>query len=486
MQKEREYNLASTAVNGSPCQLSIRADRPLTSAPAPCVELNNNNNNNKDTSATSGDEEDSSCNSRRKMKTSEKGNATNKEPSSALKRPREESADPTELESLQDEGTGAAAVTSNRSERKRSREKRRRSELNTGLDSLATLLYTIEPKLKSPLSAGKGLHSDEAEGQTAISNRVELINFTVKVMTRLHEENEARKLVISDLTGGATGYPSHLPQLGPGHRDPRSGEDRRLHQGNNGSTRNRLLPPIPTSVLSSLINSSSDARHLPQEASARERALTQHQLVSMMEEEQMRLTTLHQQERRSAAVEQQQPNLQQSLQFLREQSLSSRSSGMGQGGFGAGLGFGGGGFGLGAGRPQETLDALSLLQTRGGLPGAGLGAGSIMDPSLMLLSAAQRGRGLPDLQSSSFNIQDLLSGANGLHFQGAASQLLLQHHRDSSGLPGASPAGGGSTSDNQQERSDSTAAASAPWDPSAVLLRGKRGRGQRGRPPSES
>ena len=106
------------------------------------------------------------------------------------------------------------------SERKRHREKQRRNKLNHGLDELATLLFSIDPSLKtfseapSATATAGGDGSDwpgtaalaKESGQT-ITNRVELINCTLKVMKQLHKENEDRKQILGALAKAGFNIP---------------------------------------------------------------------------------------------------------------------------------------------------------------------------------------------------------------------------------------------------------------------------------------
>ena len=95
------------------------------------------------------------------------------------------------------------------SERKRNREKERRNKLNHGLDELATLLFSIDPSLQTygdaPSSPGSSWATNTPlpkEGAHTITNRVELINCTLKVLKQLHHENEERKQILNDLAKG--------------------------------------------------------------------------------------------------------------------------------------------------------------------------------------------------------------------------------------------------------------------------------------------
>eukprot|EP00548_Thalassiothrix_antarctica_P013952 CAMPEP_0194179792 /NCGR_PEP_ID=MMETSP0154-20130528/13190_1 /TAXON_ID=1049557 /ORGANISM="Thalassiothrix antarctica, Strain L6-D1" /LENGTH=354 /DNA_ID=CAMNT_0038895275 /DNA_START=44 /DNA_END=1109 /DNA_ORIENTATION=- len=106
---------------------------------------------------------------------------------------------------LSDEKTSAVAVAS-RSERKSMREKKRRSELNNALDSLASTLYAIDPTMECAYMSKNetGEHPPlkkkiKSDVDTNIANRVDLINYSVNVLKRVNEENEARKLLIAEL-----------------------------------------------------------------------------------------------------------------------------------------------------------------------------------------------------------------------------------------------------------------------------------------------
>ena len=89
-----------------------------------------------------------------------------------------------------------------RSERKRHREKKRRSDVNKGFDDLMNLLLEIDPVVKAEAEERarrghwKGSTSTQEEN---ILSRVELIGRTVEVLRRVHTENEQRKLIIEQL-----------------------------------------------------------------------------------------------------------------------------------------------------------------------------------------------------------------------------------------------------------------------------------------------
>jgi hypothetical protein len=102
-----------------------------------------------------------------------------------------------------------------RSERKREREKKRRGDVNQGLDQLTALVFTIDPELRAEAeerhrkSHGNRVAS-KAEPEAMLS-RVELINAAVTTLHRIHQENEERKMIISQLSrellsnGGSAG-----------------------------------------------------------------------------------------------------------------------------------------------------------------------------------------------------------------------------------------------------------------------------------------
>eukprot|EP00977_Amphora_coffeiformis_P001513 scaffold296_cov102-Amphora_coffeaeformis.AAC.1 len=89
-----------------------------------------------------------------------------------------------------------------RSERKRHREKKRRSDVNKGFDDLTALLLEIDPVVRAEAEdrARRGQWKGNIGGQEDnILSRVELINRTVEVIRRVHKENEQRKLIIEQL-----------------------------------------------------------------------------------------------------------------------------------------------------------------------------------------------------------------------------------------------------------------------------------------------
>ena len=95
-----------------------------------------------------------------------------------------------------------------RSEKKREREKKRRSDLNQGLDQLMALIFMIDPQLKAKAEAEewhrKSHHNriSSREEPEIILSRVELINAAIATLQRVHRENEENKMLISFLTSG--------------------------------------------------------------------------------------------------------------------------------------------------------------------------------------------------------------------------------------------------------------------------------------------
>lgn len=89
-----------------------------------------------------------------------------------------------------------------RSERKRHREKKRRSDVNKGFDDLMNLLLEIDPVVRAEAEdrtrrgQWKGNHVAQEDN---LLSRVELIGRTVEVLRRVHKENEERKLIIEQL-----------------------------------------------------------------------------------------------------------------------------------------------------------------------------------------------------------------------------------------------------------------------------------------------
>ena len=94
-----------------------------------------------------------------------------------------------------------------KSERKRQREKQRRSELTNAFDDLSALVLKMdtaadeeEPNKKNRrLSAGRSEHDNEHSGGMT---RVDLINRALAIMNRMHKENSELKAELSRSRGG--------------------------------------------------------------------------------------------------------------------------------------------------------------------------------------------------------------------------------------------------------------------------------------------
>lgn len=107
-----------------------------------------------------------------------------------------------------EEPSGEGTETKKRSERKRQREKQRRLDLSNALDELAAFVVQVDPE---PGDADlemkkKRKKSGEAEDSSGIT-RLDLIGRALKLMKRLHKENEERKRIIMSMQdrGGQPG-----------------------------------------------------------------------------------------------------------------------------------------------------------------------------------------------------------------------------------------------------------------------------------------
>lgn len=95
-----------------------------------------------------------------------------------------------------------------RSERKKFREKKRRSDVNKGFDELMSLLVRVDPAIRTEMEEqerGKknfNKTSHSLEGDNLALNRVDLISRTVTVIARMHRQNEDQKALIAELTQG--------------------------------------------------------------------------------------------------------------------------------------------------------------------------------------------------------------------------------------------------------------------------------------------
>lgn len=125
---------------------------------------------------------------------------------SSSKRSRDAASDSPDDEALVLEGmTPEELARMSRSERKRHREKKRRSDVNKGFDELMTLLLEIDPSVRAEAEerARRGQWKGQLGAQEDnLLSRVDLISRTVEVLRRVHRENEERKLIIASLTRG--------------------------------------------------------------------------------------------------------------------------------------------------------------------------------------------------------------------------------------------------------------------------------------------
>jgi hypothetical protein len=98
-----------------------------------------------------------------------------------------------------------------RSERKKYREKKRRSDVNKGFDELLTLLIRVDPDLKGEIEEqekakkhqSKSSHS--VDGDNHVLNRVDLISRTTIALGRMHRQNQEQKALIAELSQGTGG-----------------------------------------------------------------------------------------------------------------------------------------------------------------------------------------------------------------------------------------------------------------------------------------
>jgi hypothetical protein len=104
-------------------------------------------------------------------------------------------------------------ATMSRSERKRHREKKRRSDVNKGFDDLMNLLLEIDPVVRAEAEdrarRGQWKGSLGAQEENLLS-RVELIGRTVEVLRRVHTENEEHKHIIEQLLQQKSAVPKVL------------------------------------------------------------------------------------------------------------------------------------------------------------------------------------------------------------------------------------------------------------------------------------
>jgi hypothetical protein len=95
-----------------------------------------------------------------------------------------------------------------RADRKRHREKKRRSDVNKGFNDLMNLLVEIDPKVRTEAEekARRGQWKGSIGAQEDnLLTRADLITRTADVLRQVHRENEERKVIIMELTGGGSG-----------------------------------------------------------------------------------------------------------------------------------------------------------------------------------------------------------------------------------------------------------------------------------------
>ena len=101
----------------------------------------------------------------------------------------------------------------NKSERKRQREKQRRSDLTSAFDALAAAVASVEPdgggEALDPTGGGKKKRrKSNSQSDTGDSNdtggttRLDLIGKAVRIIRQLHQENEYRKHLLARAAGG--------------------------------------------------------------------------------------------------------------------------------------------------------------------------------------------------------------------------------------------------------------------------------------------
>lgn len=117
------------------------------------------------------------------------------------------------------------AESNKRSERKRRREKQRRSDLSNAFDELAAFIVQVEPGSGEDEAEKKGKKRKSSDGgeDSAGITRLDLIGRALRIMKRLYRENEERKRVISTIEGRGGGANDNVivmvPTLAPSGDD---------------------------------------------------------------------------------------------------------------------------------------------------------------------------------------------------------------------------------------------------------------------------
>lgn len=114
-----------------------------------------------------------------------------------------------------------SAATS--AEHKRNREKQRRSELNETLDDLSELVFQIDPALRSGRAEEVAIEDQRMMSpgrKNTITNRTELIQCTVRLLKRIHAQNQQKDKIIADLGGAQQQLSSHEQRKGDANPSP--------------------------------------------------------------------------------------------------------------------------------------------------------------------------------------------------------------------------------------------------------------------------
>lgn len=116
---------------------------------------------------------------------------------------------------VEEDPTEQEVAAMSRSERKRHREKKRRSDVNKGFDELMALLLEIDPEVRADAeeraSKGQCKRSLGAHEDNVLS-RVDLIATAVRVLRRVHTENEKHKKMIDEFLKNKGASESQLPR----------------------------------------------------------------------------------------------------------------------------------------------------------------------------------------------------------------------------------------------------------------------------------
>lgn len=88
-----------------------------------------------------------------------------------------------------------------RAERKREREKKRRFDLNEAFDRLKELIFTINPEIRKEAEQRMAASKTKNEEQ-GVFNRLELVLYAINTLEVVYEENEERKMVIQHMARG--------------------------------------------------------------------------------------------------------------------------------------------------------------------------------------------------------------------------------------------------------------------------------------------